>query len=76
MGGWTWDDWDVYVMQANGSDVRRVTVQKSRTINGARFVNHGRAVLFSGGGRNDRFVPELYHLPLDGRAQAVAQPLE
>ena len=29
MGGWTWDDWDVCVVQSNGTKVRRVTLQST-----------------------------------------------
>ena len=25
MGGWTWDDWDVYIMDADGGNLTRVT---------------------------------------------------
>jgi Tol biopolymer transport system component len=76
MGGWTWDDWDVCLIQADGSSFRRLTAQKSRTTNGAQFVKGGRAVVFSAGGRTDRLTPELYELPLNDAADSVPHPLE
>src|SRR5262245_20921074 len=28
LGGWTWDDWDVYLMKSDGSDLKRITQKK------------------------------------------------
>lgn len=47
MGGWTWDDWDVYVMDSDGENLRRVTRRKHYGINKVLFSPEGATVFYS-----------------------------
>ncbi|PQO37209.1 hypothetical protein DTL21_04480 [Bremerella cremea] len=46
MGGKTWDDWDVYVMEADGTNVRRLTNEQYRSP-GCVVQRAGKAVIFA-----------------------------
>ncbi len=46
-GGKTWDDWDIYTMNADGTNVVRTTNQKYRTISQPQFGADGQAIYFS-----------------------------
>jgi len=70
MGGWTWDDWDVYVMDAAGGNLRRVTHKKHYGINKVLFSRDGQAILFSAEtdrGASDSVV-SVFEASLDGGA--------
>src|SRR5258708_20784203 len=47
MGGWTWDDYDVYMMQANGKNPTRVTTRKYYGVSSPRFVDGGKKIIYS-----------------------------
>lgn len=47
MGGWTWDDWDVCVMDKDGGNLRRVTQNKHYGINGVLFSSDGQTLFYS-----------------------------
>lgn len=47
MGGWTWDEWDVYVMNADGGNLRRLTQKKHYGINKVLFSRDGQTVFYS-----------------------------
>ena len=50
MGGRTWDDWDLYLIEKNATP-RRLTFQNFRSPNEASFIDGGRKIVFSGGGQ-------------------------
>jgi Tol biopolymer transport system component len=74
MGGQTWDDWDLYVIDRDAHP-RRLTFQNSRSPNEACFIDAGQKVLFSGDGQGDRIDPQLYELGVDAAAQ-TPRPVE
>jgi Tol biopolymer transport system component len=47
MGGFTWDDWDVYVMKADGTQLRRITQGDYYQIFPPRFSADDRAIVFA-----------------------------
>jgi Tol biopolymer transport system component len=47
MGDWTWDKWDVCVMDVDGSDVHRLTHRNYYGINGVEFAPDGNSINFS-----------------------------
>jgi Tol biopolymer transport system component len=65
MGGYTWDDEDVYLMNADGTDLRRITKGKYHRLTRPQFGGDGTAVIFSsyhrGHGRST-----LYTVPVSG----------
>lgn len=46
-GGMTWDDWDIYVMDADGSNISRVTSQRYRELARPHFGSDGKTIFFS-----------------------------
>jgi len=57
MGGWTWDDWDVYRMDADGGDVTRLTHSNYYGIGGIALPASGDSILFSA--ENNRATSDL-----------------
>jgi Tol biopolymer transport system component len=47
MGGWTWDNYDVYTMNRDGSQLRRITQQNYYQISQPRFSRDGKSVIYS-----------------------------
>lgn len=47
MGGWTWDDWDVWVVDTTGTNLRQVTRQKYYGAGSPKFTGNGRSVIYS-----------------------------
>lgn len=75
LGGWIWDDWDVYVMKSDGTEPRRVTYQKFHGARSPKFMPDGRTLLFSaeanrGGGD---LANSIYKIDLAG--EQLLQPL-
>ncbi len=56
MGGWTWDQWDVYVMDADGGNLRRLTQKGHYGINKVLFSRDGQTVFYSGETARGAFV--------------------
>jgi Tol biopolymer transport system component len=48
MGGYIWDDYDIYAMNANGSDPRRLTGMKYYLAYSPHFTSDGGSVVFAG----------------------------
>lgn len=47
MGGWTWDDFDIYVVDADGSGLRRLTREKYYQAESPHFTTDGAGVIYS-----------------------------
>jgi len=47
MGGWTWDHWDVYVVNADGSGLRRITQQNHYGASSPKFLRDGKTIVYS-----------------------------
>ena len=47
MGGWTWDHWDIYAMQADGTGLRRLTSGQYYQVSPPKFALDGKTILFA-----------------------------
>jgi len=47
MGGWTWDQWDVFMMNADGSDVKQVTTSRYYQLTSPVLSPDNKQILFS-----------------------------
>ncbi|MBA2339163.1 MAG: PD40 domain-containing protein [Pyrinomonadaceae bacterium] len=47
MGGYTWDDWDIYVMNFDGTNERRLTNKEFNYTSIPRFTPDGQRIVFS-----------------------------
>jgi Tol biopolymer transport system component len=59
MGGWTWDNWDVYVMKSDGTAIKRVTQNNHYSLSSPQFLVNDKAVVYSTEG--NRAQKELAH---------------
>lgn len=68
MGGVRWDDLDVYVVNADGSEPRRLTRMKYDNVNSPHFTADDKAVIFAGNTNNypASSVPLLLEVAADG----------
>jgi len=51
MGGWAWDNWDLYVMKSNGTEPRRITRQKYYGVSSPKFLPDGSNIIYSADAR-------------------------
>ena len=47
MGGWTWDNYDVYTMNLDGTELRRITRQNYYSAGSPKFLRDGKSVIYS-----------------------------
>lgn len=47
MGGWVWDDWDLWVINSDGSGIKRLTQAKYRQVSTPRFLADSKQVIYS-----------------------------
>jgi TolB protein len=68
MGGFVWDDYGIYVMDADGSGPRRLTGMKYYVANSPRFTADGESVIFAGNTNNypASSAPLLLEVVADG----------
>jgi len=69
MGGWTWDNYDVYVMSPDGTNQRRVTQHNYYQAGDPCFIAEGKAILFSADGDYPDSRTYLFTVPADGNQQ-------
>jgi len=66
MGGWTWDHFDVCVMNRDGSNLRRVTTHKYYQLGRPSFIEGDKTLLFAVQGEEEGALTDLYLAPTDG----------
>ena len=68
MGGWTWDHYDIYLIDADGSNLHRLTNSKHYGMNGVSFSTDSQEVLFSADEDRaaDTSKRTLFEVALDG----------
>ncbi len=69
MGGWTWDNFDVYVMSPDGTNQRRVTQHNYYHAAHPCFIANGKTILFSADGDYPDSRTYLFTVPTDGEQQ-------
>ena len=47
MGGWTWDHWDVFTVNADGSGLKQITHEKYHALDAPQWSPDGTKILFS-----------------------------
>jgi len=47
LGGWTWDDWDVYVIDSDGTNIHRVTNEKYYALSSPKFTGDAESIVYS-----------------------------
>lgn len=48
MGGWTWDDWDIYTIDVTGKNLKRITNKKYYQADNPCFCEGDKKIVFSG----------------------------
>ncbi len=66
MGGWTWDNYDVYVMNRDGFGLRRVTKHSYYQASHPHFLHGGKQVIFAASGDYPDTHTYLFSVPADG----------
>jgi Tol biopolymer transport system component len=66
MGGWTWDHFDVCVMNRDGSNLRRVTAHNYYQLGRPSFIEADKTLLFAVQGEEAGALTDLYLAPSDG----------
>ena len=73
LGGWTWDCWDIYAMDTDGSNLRRLTKNEHYCVAGVSFSADSRAILYSAdesrGTANAKQT--LFEVSLDGKTDSL-----
>src|SRR5262249_44328859 len=71
MGGWTWDDWDICTMKADGSRLQRVTQQKYYGLSTPQFSRDGKSIIYSAMGHGSRLPSGVFEVSLRGGKEPV-----
>src|SRR5262249_84084 len=68
MGGWTWDDWDICVINADGSKLKRISQSKYYGAKTPRFVDKGGSILFTADANRPAgdLAATLWEVPVSG----------
>lgn len=66
MGGWTWDNYDVYVMSRDGSGLHQVTKHSYYQANRPHFFRDGKQIIFAASGDYPDTRTYLFSVPADG----------
>ena len=57
LGGWTWDNWDVFLMKSDGSELKGITQKKYYGLRSPKFLPNGSDIVYSAD--SDRAKSEL-----------------
>jgi Tol biopolymer transport system component len=75
MGGWTWDNWDVYTVDVDGSNLQRRTNGNYYGIGGVAFSADSRQVYFTTDeSRHSDSKQTLFTIDLEGSSVAATKP--
>lgn len=65
MGGWTWDNYDIYIMKRDGSDQHRLTSHNYYQAGKPCFVDGGKALVFAASGDYPDTMTYLFTVPIN-----------
>jgi Tol biopolymer transport system component len=68
MGGMIWDQWDIYVMNADGTDARRVTQEKYYLLNAPAFSHDGQKIVFAAEAVGKNTAQMIFEVEVSGDA--------
>jgi Tol biopolymer transport system component len=74
MGGWTWDNWDVCIMKADGTSLRRITTENYYSLYGPHFESRSNLVYSADVRTNRAGTNRLTCLPLRVDASGAQRP--
>jgi TolB protein len=74
MGGFTWDKWDIYTINSDGSDEQRITFDNYRTVDAPYFSPDGKKILF-GCDKDDYMINTIDIVPNATPKQLNKPPL-
>lgn len=75
MGGWKWDNWDVYTVDLDGSDPKRRTSDNHYDISGVAFSANSQSIYFTADeSRNSESKVTLFTLKLDDSTVVASEP--
>lgn len=74
LGGDTWDQWDLYVMNSDGTNLRRITRQEYYTLAAASFSIDGDTVIFSAVFTGERLISTIFEVDAGGRELPMVPP--
>lgn len=66
LGGLTWDNWDVYSMRRDGSDVRQITHNSYYELYTPRFSSDGKTILYAAIPRDGTVTCRVFVVSADG----------
>ena len=66
MGGWIWDQYDVCVMNRDGTNLRRITTHNFYQASSPCFIEGGKTLVFAADGDYPDTLTALLSVPADG----------
>ena len=77
MGGWKWDNWDVYIVDLDDSDLKRLTNRNHYDIGGVAFSADSKHIYFTSKEfRNSDSMETLFTITLDDSTVVATKPTE
>ncbi len=77
MGGWKWDNWDVYTVDVSGSNLKRRTNGNHYSIGGVAFSSNAKHIYFTAADtRNSDRKETLFTIALSDSTVVATNPTE
>lgn len=77
MGGWKWDNWDVYIVSLDGRDLKRLTTGNHYDIGGVAFSSNSKHIYFTSEElRTSASKETLFTITLDDSTVIATKPTD